>query len=69
MKHKEEDKKFADLAMKITGERSLWTLRSWVLLNMLKELGINADWVLKANMDTLADLFEEQAVRLNRKVQ
>lgn len=45
--HKEADKLYADLAMKITNDRATWMLRCWILANMLKQHGIEVEHILQ----------------------
>lgn len=50
---KKDNKYYADLAMKITSNRATWTLRSWLLVEMLRAAGIDAEWVLTADTATV----------------
>lgn len=54
--HHRED--FAELAWKITSDRTTWTMRAWVLAELLKRNGIDADFILRASKEELVKLLE-----------
>lgn len=59
MGKKTDDQDFAELAMKITSDRTTWTLRAWVLAELLKRHGIDAGFILRADKAELVKLLED----------
>lgn len=55
-----EDAKYAELAMKITSDRTLWMMRAFVLKNMLEKLGVDAEWVFDTSKEELEAMLKAE---------